>query len=240
MYRWCPPLSISCLLSMIVVRYAISGRSQAAHPVLHGRSLGLNSTVKVNESVARLSNQTYTSFNIQSNNVTAASTTSSDIGSCPQYIINEQLCALVVGDVDVYFWPDPSRDTSCLSIYGNATDPPMHDASTMTVYFPNSTYTSVYWGCTTRDQTSGESFITTAVLATSGTLSVKQYLFNPWSSQPCSAEALPSTLSVPQPLEAHGLHNSAHVRRHPLLVSSEITQNSGLLGATVTSGNFTL
>lgn len=206
---------ISCLLLMTAVRYAVSGRSQATPHVLHARFLSSNSTVKVNESIA--------------------------IGSCPQYILDDRLCALVVGDVDIYFWPDPSRDMSCLSIVGNATRPLMQGASTSTHTFPNNdTYTTVYWGCTARDSTSGESYITTAVLATTGTISVKQYLYNPWSSQPCSAEALPSTSSISQPLEDRGTHASARVRRHALVVSSEITPNGGLLGATATSGNFTL
>ena len=207
---------ISCLLLMTAVRYAISGRSQASPPMLHGRLLSSNSTVKVNESIA--------------------------IGSCPQYILDDRQCALVVGDVDIYFWPDPSRDMSCLNIVGNATGPLMEGASTSTITFPNTEddYTTVYWGCTARDSTSGDSYITTAVLATTGTISVKQYLYNPWSSQPCSAETLPSTSSISQPLEDRGPHASARVRRHALAVSSAITPNGGLLGATVTSGNFTL
>lgn len=212
-----PLFPLSCLLSLIVVRFAVSANSHAVPTVLHGRFLSSNSTVKVNESIA--------------------------LGNCPQSLFDDELCALEVGDVDIYFWPDPSRDTSCLSVIGNATNPPMQDASTRTIYGPfynNSMYTTVYWGCTARDSNSGESYITTAVLATTGSLSAKQYLYNPWSSQPCSAEALPSTSSISQPLEDRGSHASARVRRHALLASSGPTQNSGLLGATITSGNFTL
>ena len=206
---------ISCLLLTIAVRYAVSGHSQAIPPVLHGRFLSSNSTRKVNESIA--------------------------IGSCPQYILGDRQCALVVGDVDIYFWPDPSRDMSCLDIVGNATRPLMQGASTNTVTFPNGdSYTTVHWGCTARASRSGESYVTTAILATTGSISVKQYLYNPWSSQPCSAEALPSTSSMSQPLEDRGTHASARVRRHALVVSSGITPNGGLLGATATSGNFTL
>ena len=98
----------------------------------------------------------------------------------------------------------------------------------------------MYWGCTARDSNAGASFITTAVLAVTGSLSGKQYLFNPWSSQPCSAEATHSMPPISQPHEARGVDISAHVRRHPLLAPSGITQKSGLFGATVTSGDFTL
>ncbi len=213
------PLSLLlCLLSLIVARFATSANSHTVPPVLHGRFLSSNSTVKVNESVA--------------------------LGNCPQYLFDDGgLCALEVGDVDIYFWPDPSRDTSCLSVIGNATNPPMQDASTRTIYGPflnNSMYTTVYWGCTARDSNSGESYITTAVLAATGSLSAKQYLYNPWSSQPCSAETSLSTSSIVQLLEDRGSHAPARVRRHALLAPPGITENSSLLGATITSGKFTL
>lgn len=209
---------------------------------LHPQLLKSNSTVRANESVARPSSQ-IKSLGDRSDSATAASTKSLDIGSCPQDDIDAKLCGLVVGDVDVYFWPDPSRDTSCLSIIGNATNPPMQDASTSTIYGPfynNSMYTTVYWGCTALDPSQGASFITTAVLATTGSLSVKEYLYNPWSSHPCSAEALRSTSPISQPLEAPGAHVSGHVRRHTLGAPSGVIQESGILSAKVTSGNFTL
>ena len=212
-----PLFPFSCLLSLTVVRFATSADSHAVPPILHGRFLSSNSTVKVNESVA--------------------------LGNCPQYLFDDELCALQVDDVDIYFWPDPSRDTSCLSVIGNATNPPMQDASTRTIYGPfynNSMYTTVYWGCTSRDSNSGESYITTAVLATTGSLSAKQYLYNPWSSQPCSVETSTSASSIFQPLEGRGSHAPARVRRHALLPSSGINENSSLIGATVTSGTFTL
>ena len=148
----------------------------------------------------------------------------------------------MVGGVDIYFWPDPSRDTSCLSIIGNATNPPMQDASTSTIYvgWNNSMYTTVYWGCTARDSIAGASFITTAVLDITGSLSAKHYLFNPWLSQPCSAEAIRSKSQISQPHEARGANVPAHVRRHPLLTPPGMTQESDQSGVTVTSGNFTL
>ena len=172
-----PLFPISWLSHLMIVRYAVSGNAQTSPRTLHARFSSSNSTDKISKSIA--GSQTYDSFSIRSNNVTAASTKSSDIGSCQQSDLDAKNCALVVGDVDLYFWPDPSRDTSCLSIVGNATNPPMQDASTRTVYgafYNNSMYTTVYWGCTARDSALGESFITTAVLATTGSMSVKIHL----------------------------------------------------------------
>lgn len=237
-----PLFPISWLFSFIILCYATSGQAHVPPRAIHPQLLKSNSTVRMNDSVARPSNSIH-SLRVWSNSVTAASTKSLDISFCPQDIIDERLCGLVVDDVDIYFWPDPSRDTSCLSIIGNAANPPMQDALTSTVYgqfYNNSMYTSVYWGCTALDPISGASFITTAVLATTGSLSVKHYLFNPWSSQPCSAKALHSISPLSQTLQASGAHVSGHVRRHALLVPSGVTRNSGLLSAKVTSGNFTL
>ena len=237
------PLSpISWLFPLLISRYVISDPAHATLRPPHARYLISNSTSRTNESIAGPSSQIYNSSNIRSNSLTAASTKSSNIGFCPQYIFHDQLCGLTVGGVDIYFWPDPSRDTACLSIIGTATNPPMQDASTRTIYggYNNSMYTTVYWGCTARDSTAGASFVTTAVLASTGSLSAKQYLVNPWSSQPCSAEAIRSTSSISQPHEARGANTPAHVRRHPLLAPSGITKKGGLFDATVTSGNFTL
>ena len=220
----------------------ISGPAHVTPRPPHAKYLSSNSTARMNESIARLSSQIYDPFNIRSNSLTAASTKSSNVSSCPQDDIEDQLCELVVGGVDIYFWLDPSRDTSCLSIIGNATNPPMQDASTSTMYvgWNNSMYTTVYWGCTARDSIAGASFITTAVLDITGSLSAKHYLFNPWLSQPCSAEAIHSKSQISQPHEARGANVPAHVRRHPLLIPSGITQKSDQSGVTVTSGNFTL
>ena len=238
-------LSLSIWLSvLIVVCYTVSGHARAPPGALPTRFLSPNSTANRTQATAiRSSSQRNDSYVIPSRNVTAALTRSPDIGTCPQYIFDDQQCALVVGDVDIYFWPDPDRNTSCLSIIGDATNPPMQEASTRTVYGPfynNSLYTTVYWGCSAGHSNSGGSFVTTAVLATTGSLSVKQYLFNPWSSQPCSAEALRSISSISQPLKARGPQVSNHVHLKSLPDSLGITQNSDLLRATVTSGNFTL
>lgn len=237
-----PLFPMSWLFSLMISCWVTSGQAHMRPRARHPRLWNSNSTAKMNGSVAGASGQ-IDSFSIRSNRVTAASTKSSDVGSCSQDRIDDGLCAPVVGDVDVYFWPDPSRDTACLSIIGNATNPPMQGALTSTIYgefYNNSMYTTVYWGCTALDPSQGASFITTAVLAITGSLSEKQYLFNPWSSQPCSAEALRSTSPLSQPLEARGAHVSGHVRRHTLLAPSGVTQRSGLLAAKVTSGNFTL
>ena len=161
----------------MTVRYVVSGHVQEVPRALDARFSSSNLTARVNEFIARSSSQTYDSFSIRSNNITAASTKSTEISSCQQYTIDDKMCELIVADVDLYFWSDPSRDTSWLSIVGNATNPPLQDARISTVYgmfYNNSMYTKAYWGCTARDSTSGESFITTAVLATTGSIFVKK------------------------------------------------------------------
>ena len=238
-------LSLPVWLSvLIIIRYTISGHAPVALRALSSRSLSPNSTTSMSQNTdIGSSSRRNDSHIIPSKNATAVSTRSSDIGTCPQRMIDNEECEIFVGDVNIYYWPDPDRDTSCLSIIGNATRPPMQEASTRTIYGPfynNSLYTTVYWGCTAGDSISGGSYVTTAVLASTGSLSAKQYLFNPWSSQPCSVEAVRPTSSIPQHVKAREPHISAHVRLQPLGDSVAITKNSDLLGATVTSGNFTL
>ena len=125
---------VSWLFSLLISRFVLSGLTHVTPRSPPARYLSSNSIARTNESIPRPSSQSYDSVDIRSNSLTAASTESSNISSCPQDVIDDKSCGLTVGGVDIYFWPDPSRDTSCLSIVGNATNPPMHDASTSTIY----------------------------------------------------------------------------------------------------------
>ena len=149
-----------------------------------------------------------------------AATATGPANTDPQYlktcggqgeIPGEINCLLDGGYVDVYYWPEPDADTACLSIIGNNTNSP----------FPGAT--GGHWGCTA---VSGSSFITTATEVITGIVTLKQPLFNPWSSQPC-ARSLDT-------------HPSLKARDHSLIIPQNITQNKGLPITTVVIDDTTL
>ena len=97
-------------------------------------------------------------------------------------------CAFVPGiAVDLYYWPQPDANRSCLSIIGDGVVPDTKDATTQWLTYGHSTVPLVQWGCTTianaNDTASNanDSYVTTATLTTAGTLTMKQQLYNPWS-----------------------------------------------------------
>ena len=221
----------------------VSGHAVAAPPRLCERSISGYPTAILNASVARTSPSIQKSS--QRYSAVAVSTSQQLTSeSCPSWEINQGSCWLVVGNVDIYYWPEPNMDTSCLSIVGNSTTPLMQGATTSIVrggFYNNSMYENYYWGCTAQDLASKGSIITTAVVASLGGYSFKSSLFNPWSPPPCSVEASPASISLS--LEArvyHHRHAAVHARGHSLVVPSNIIQNSSLLPSTVTSGSFTL
>ena len=232
------------LILFLNISCTVSNQAVTAPPRLRGRSISAYTTAIVNASVARASPSVHKSS--QRYSAVAVSTSqqlTSD--SCPSWQIDYGSCWLVVGNVDIYYWPEPNMDTSCLSIVGNSTTPLMQGATTSIVrgfLYNNSMYENYYWGCTAQDSASKRSIITTAVVAFPlGGYSFKSSLFNPWSPPPCSVEA--SLASISLSLEArvdHHRHAAVHARGHSLVVPSNKNQNSSHLPSTVTSGNFTL
>ena len=89
-----------------------------------------------------------------------------------------KLCNSFSENVELFYWPDPDDDTSCLSILGNTTsaftDGATTDGSGMT-----------YWGCT---QTPG-SVLTTAIVETWGNMTLKVTIIDPWGPLQCPTEA---------------------------------------------------
>ena len=165
------------------------------------------------------------------------------------------VCYIVIKNVDIYYWPEPGADTSCLSIIGDEIKPVTDDATTESGL--------TYWGCTAKYPTTSalplslapsliegsrytwkysvtvKSIITTAEMNTIGPITFKRSLYNPWSPPECL-----TTVSSPQKptvsLDAGSLPGSIHARGHSLVIPVSVTQENGQPVSTVVSGQFTL
>lgn len=102
-------------------------------------------------------------------------------------------CTVEAETVDLYYWPEPDVNRSCLSIVGTDVNPLIYGATTgMSTYWACSLKipsTSIYTYPGTKPEaaesiTSVYSIITTAEISTAGSLPVKISLINPWSSSP--------------------------------------------------------
>ena len=145
------------------------------------------------------------------------------------------ICNLGADNVDVYYWPDPAADESCLGIIGDSVLPPEHGATTETER------RQTYWGCTISATGTGlfvDSILTTARLMITGSLSWKAYEFNPWS--PLPTPCLSDTKTLKPLLSSSNVtsHNrrSLYARGHSLVASTD--QNGDPI-STVVSGDFT-
>lgn len=138
-----------------------------------------------------------------------------------------KLCGISASLVDVYYWSEPNIDTSCLSIVGNRSYPVNYGATT--------DGRAVYWGCVD----GSKSTQWTASLSTfwaNSLVGLKQYLVDPWSSQPCTEPPERSSTS----LQATGAPVSLHARGHSLIIPSSVTKQNGSKVSTTVSGSFTL
>ena len=169
------------------------------------------------------------------------------------------LCNVGAENVDLYYWPEPGVNTSCLSVVGASVNPIAYGATTGVV---GDSEAGTYWACSAKVPatstytyagtnsadaetiTSVYPIITTASITTIGSLAVKVSLINPWFSSPCI-----ETDTIPQASNgSNGLNSSTelHVRHavqargHTLLIPSSITQENGSPVSTVILGNSTL
>lgn len=157
---------------------------------------------------------------------------SASISNACRYL-DQQDCFVIVGTVDVYYWPEPDVDTSCLSIIGEATMPLLQDATTSILSLTGTGWTTeTYWGCTAQSGFYQGSYLTIAQMTTIDGLSFKSFRINPWSA-PCGA---PASASASTSLIFHSLQG----RGHTLAVAPNVTNNGDLNPITVTSGGFTL
>ena len=157
-------------------------------------------------------------------------------------------CYIHAEDVDIYYWPEPDADTSCLSIIGDSVRPLDYGATKASVSVLHEMTQRVdivtYWGCTAKTLKtetlsdnghlttfSFRETTTTAKLTTIGSLSVKISAFNPWSSAPCSQEETSSQATTPK--------IERRTPDHSLVVPPSITQKNDLPVTAVLDG-FTL
>ena len=133
-------------------------------------------------------------------------------------------CLIYPASVDLFYWPEPDSDTSCLSIIGDTVRPIDYGATTKGG--------NTYWGCTVSTMT-----LTTAHITTVGSLAVKLSDFSPWSTPMCDEDKAESqSLNQSSPSS----YASVHRRAHSLILPTPTTKVDGLPISTVVSGGFTL
>ena len=137
-------------------------------------------------------------------------------------------CLVYAENVDLYYWPEPESDQSCLSIVGDSVRPVDYGATTEG--------STTYWACNWT-QSSKTGILTTAQITTIGSLAVKVSRYDPWSSSPCDVD---EPGSQKQSIKARDEYASVYRRAHSLIIPTPITQTDGLLISTIVSGNFTL
>lgn len=98
-------------------------------------------------------------------------------------------CHAIGTTVDIFYWPDPDADYSCLSIIENSASPFDMGATSSSTWSVGtmlfSTFVPPYWGCTARTPKEGTSFITTARVLTKGATTFKVAYANPWDPPDC-------------------------------------------------------
>ena len=168
------------------------------------------------------------------------------------------LCVVGVDTVDLYYWPEPDVNTSCLNIVGTNMNHFTYGATTGGMGDHGGFETGTYWACSakppaisnytqagtspgaTETITSVYPIVTTAIVTTIGSLPIKVSLFNPWSSSPCiDTDTSPrdpngSIISA----EPH-IRHAIQARAHSIDVQSSTSQDSSSV-STVVLGSFTL
>lgn len=99
-------------------------------------------------------------------------------------------CAIGGPNVDVYYWPSPEANTSCLNIIGTSVNPPTEGATTAGGY--------TYWGYTPIDANIYTPIVTTIVYTSINGIYFKMPMSNPWESKPgASTSNNPGMWSLP-------------------------------------------
>ena len=149
-------------------------------------------------------------------------------------------CTISVRNVDIYYWPEPDVDTSCLDIIGNNSKNLDYGATTTSQDYAwvgrsSSTVSYfTYWGCTGQDS----AITTTAYITQINSIKYKASSYNPWSSPPCPEEN--SQPTAPKASDAaRGEHAPIRARAQSLIVQPTITQHQDPI-STVVLDNFTL
>ena len=152
-------------------------------------------------------------------------------------------CVVGAENVDLYYWPEPDIDTSCLSIIGNSVNPFDLGATTAS--------SETHWACTAKTPaistdvntadhyttTTPISMITTAVVISIGSIPVKIPLINPWASSPC-IEVDPGSSGFNASAGIYSKQAQIRARGHTLIIP--VTQGNNLTVSTLVSGSFNL
>ena len=140
-------------------------------------------------------------------------------------------CEVAVDRVDVYYWPDPNANTSCLSIVGDGDIDLAVGATT--------DKSETYWACTSWSSIEGQSgsgspvIIKTADLTTIASVTFRTYRYNPWIKIPCESSLVSLSSSLNPKHKPRGAQQYLHPRGHTL-----VAPNGSV--STAVSGNFTL
>ena len=154
-------------------------------------------------------------------------------------------CNFEAGNVDLYYWPEPDADTSCLSIITQATKPSDYGA-TIDPGDPPLTY----WGCTGLttggSETDGKVVPTTfethtmvAEITSMGSLLSKIYWYSPWSSGPCIRDDEVSQ-NANTSVWVDDRSASIHARNHALSLSYPLTKKNDSSISSIVLDGFTL
>ena len=106
-------------------------------------------------------------------------------------------CYIYGPNVDVYYWPDPNADTSCLSIIGS-------DVIPLNVGAQTDEAGVVYWAASTNLYDIYVPTVTTALITTINGVVVKEAIANPWDASPSITTTRPiSNMKKRNPLSVH-------------------------------------
>ena len=132
-------------------------------------------------------------------------------------------CFIYGPNVDVYYWPDPSADTSCLSIIGSEVVPLNVGAQTDGAGV-------VYWAASTNLYDIYVPTVTTALITTINGVVVKEAVANPWDASP--------SITTTRPIDNLNkrIHLSVHPRAFNALYDRDLgSDKNSSMGAGVTA-----
>ena len=158
-------------------------------------------------------------------------------------------CAATGRTVDIYYWPEPGADDSCLSIVENSAHPLAFGGTVTTDPYTTNWYMGVvsvkdpplvtYWGCTPQSSGPKSSVITTAYLTTYDQLTFKVSKSNPWIPPGCVGPS--DRYSIAESSNsARPLSNISSLGSHTLRSQSPVTQFNTTLPVTAVSDGYTL
>lgn len=129
--------------------------------------------------------------------------------------------------VEVFYWPDPNADKSCLSIVED-TAYPLDMGATV------GQQSETYWACTLRTPTTGESIVTTASLEVYSQTTLKVHMVNPWHPQDCFNVSIPH--AVPQIRTVSPKVNKLHQTGYAIDTQPSITRADNIIATAVLDG----